>query len=158
MKIIVKQPKQCSRKELDMFCSLLYKLSLSPSAYTIKNICKCHLLGLCVDGVSLMWISAIKNPTYRRKQKLTTLTNIDLHNTLWEYWYVYVLPKYRWLGISKKIYTSFIQKLSIPLYATVKESNIPMKKILTQFWFTQAWNTFKSTITDDQLHLYLNLH
>lgn len=156
MKFIVKQPKQCTRKELNMFYVLVWQLSLSPSACVIKKICRCYFLGLCLDNWRIAWISAIKRPRIWRRHRITELTNIKLSKTRWEYGYVYVQPKYRWLGISKKLYMLLSQKTNMPLYATVKIDNIPMQKLLKTFWFVRVGKSFSSPTNHDELVLYTN--
>lgn len=154
MKFIVKQPKQCTRQELDMFYTLVLKLWLS-SPYFIRRICRSHLLGLCIDNEHIVWISAIKRPQRTRKDKITTLTKIWLSKNMWEYGYVYVQSKYRWLWITKKLYTLLIKKTHIPLFATVKKNNIPMKKLLEGFGFFKQWS-FKNFINKHSIELYLH--
>lgn len=111
-------------------------------------------MGLCVDKSNVVGIWAIKKPHTARIQKLEKYAKVSL-SAMWEYGYIYVQAKYRWRWITKKLYTLLLKKIHIPLYVTVKQNNIPMKKLLQQFWFVTVWNSFKSSLDWKLLDIYI---
>lgn len=154
MEFIAKQLKQLSRKELDMFLSLMDNLSLAPSL-PMARIKKCRLFGICTDHNKIVWISVIKKPRKSWIEKIEKNIGIHLPREIAEYGYIYVLPSYRWHWITKRIHDLLFKKITPPLYAITKSDNIPMKKLLEQFGFVKTGKSFKSALDGNYLDFFL---
>lgn len=153
MKYTIKKPSSCTRKEINGIYTLLLPLTHIPSYRVYKKIKASCLIWFCLHNNNIIAISAIKQPTKKRIQTITKESGFIFPKDILEYWNIYVLPRYRWLWITKKLKQHILARVTNPLFSTTKKDNTAMNKLLQQFQFTQRW-CFTNPVTGNHIILY----
>jgi len=151
--ISIKKIKSCNRKEIDTIYNFLWKLILERKKTNLQKIKKIIVIWLCKTNNNIIGISAIKKPGENLIKKIINKSWWAINQNYYEYWYIYVQPKHRWHWITKKIYQKLNKKMK-NVYATVRENNYPMEKLLQKFWFSKKW-FFLSNIDWKKINIYL---
>jgi predicted GNAT family N-acyltransferase len=112
--ISIKQPRECSEKELNDFHEKVVKggkVSLNGLLNRIKN---CELIAFCYFNNKLIGISSIKKPNQGYLEDIIKKAKLDReYNDLnFEIGYSFTEPEFRKNGISKELKLSLLEKMN----------------------------------------------
>jgi len=150
-------PTSFSSTEKEQFCNMLVKQGKvrNPSVEKLNN---CKAICICIGDDEIISIGAIKPKTAidfsKAKANLPHLSK----SFTWELGYCYTDPKHTGNGYSSTIVKQLVESYQGNLMATteLREDN-SMLHILERFGFKQLGQTWKSTIHDGTLALFLLL-
>lgn len=142
MTLIIKTiyKKKTSFKILNDWLILIRKLPRTKNRTDIlKKITKYTIAYNKKKPVAIACIKKVKKKYREYLSKKTWEKSIPLY----ELWYCYTNKNYRNKGISSQLIWKLVHE---SLFATIKEDNIPMQRILEKYNFKKKWNPFWSKL------------
>ncbi len=155
--IKIKQPSECSKKELKDFYQLMVESNEVDITGLMNRIKNAHLLAFYYIDEQIVSIASLKNPSPTYRWKITTSANFPLDKGTYQYelGWIFTSREHRGKGYSSKL----IQKLlsnKRNIFATIKEQNKPSISLLTKLGFKQVGNKYKSTMGNYNILLFVN--
>jgi RimJ/RimL family protein N-acetyltransferase len=153
MTVVIRNKKTCNREEINAFYNFLWKLRWENSTTRFSKFKKTKYIGFYKKNDNIIGMSSIKKPSEKWITKINISSWKTINKDSLEYGYVYVSSRYRGQWITKKIYIKLEKKINYQVYATTKEKNIPMRKILEELGYKQQWS-FKSIFDWGNIIIY----
>lgn len=113
VKIEIKQPSNCSEKEISDFSEKAKKGGKVKSEGLVNRIKNCELLAFCYYKEILVGISAIKkpNPKYIKDIIYKAKINRTVEDLPFEIGYSYTIPDFRRNGISRELKKELLKEM-----------------------------------------------
>ena len=144
MTILIKNPLECSKEELDKFEKLvLLGGQVSPEGLR-KRILKCRYLGLCYIENEIVSISAIKKPSHLKIKRTIEAAKIKKAEVpTCELGYLVTKEGFRGKGINSDINNSLLDKLEKDDRVFATTSNDHIRKYLITKGFKKIGEPFE---------------
>ena len=159
MKLIVKTPASCSRRELNEFQRLVEMGEEVETSGLSERICRAFLLAFAYIRDSVVGVAGLKNPysSYRSNvfEKAGLENRCDEFDK--ELGWVFVAEDNRGKGFSNRLVEAILRDAAgFSIFATSRTDNVPMHKALTKNRFVEAGKPFISE-RGTQLKIFLYL-
>jgi ribosomal protein S18 acetylase RimI-like enzyme len=154
--IVVKPPEEFSKDDLRAIEALVRQGGEVESRNLSDNLRKALQLGAVFDQGRVVGVGAIKWPGAHRDTIVRRSGFTDLNSFSAEIGYFYVHPSCRARGFAGKLFKSLLSEYPCALYATTREDNEPVQRILKKNGFTRAGQPWDSTQSPGKkIHLWV---
>lgn len=156
--IVSKSPDKCSTDELRKFLDLVLKGGEVTPVGLEARIRKAERLIFSIESDCLIGITAIKKPDQSYKQTLFQKARVstDCEQFLFELGWIFVLPSSRGAGASHTLVEAALAATDNKgIFATTREDNIPMTKLLISHGFLPHGEAYPSNIGKSRIGLFL---
>lgn len=142
--IVVKPADEFSESELCAIEALVAEGGEVQNQNLRPGLRRAICLGAVFDGERIVGVGAVKhNDTHR--ETIACSSGIDLTLYRSEIGYVYVRPEYRGKCLAANLFEKLLSKCPEGSFATTREDNQPMQRILEKSGFTRAGKPWPST-------------
>lgn len=155
MEEIVKSPKGCNLTELELFQSFVVEGGEVSSVGLSDRILRAEKLCFINDG-DCVAVGAIKNPSIGYKTRIFEKARVSgPSNYPYELGWLFVSTSARRKGYGRAAMEALMASLSgKACYATTREDNNDMHRLLVRFGFSRCGQPYKSNNGDYDLVLY----
>lgn len=156
--IVSKSPDKCSTDELRKFLDLVLEGGEVTPVGLEARIRKAEKLIFSIEGDCLIGIAAVKKPDQSHKQTLfqKARARTNSEQFLFELGWIFVLPSSRGAGVSHTLVeAALVASDNKGIFATTREDNIPMKKVLISHGFLPHGETYPSNSGKNRIGLFL---
>lgn len=156
--IVVQSPKLVSALNLDTFERLVLEGGEVRSVGLRARIERAYRLAFLNFGEQTVAVGAIKQPASNyRNETFAKATLTDIASKYeYEIGWLYISPRFRNKGLATQIVNALVDTVENKgLYATSKEINTDMHSVLLKNNFRHDGKSFKSTLTQESVKLFL---
>ncbi len=144
-KVSVRPPKEFTDPELARFRDMVLRGGEVERALLTPHIRRAHLLVCIHVGRRLVAVGALNNPPPQYREAITRDSHgPDLCLCGGEVGYVAVAKNFRGRGLGRRLTESLLKNCTGPLYATTRELNFPMHRILNAAGFRKTGQPWAS--------------
>jgi RimJ/RimL family protein N-acetyltransferase len=160
MPIVIKKPKVCAKAEIDAFETLVRSGGQTLVHGLRQGISRAQKLGFYFKKGALAGVAALKNPGQKRVHSLFRRAGVPQLANFFknELGYASVLPEYRKNGVCTGLFKKLLKfSKGKTVYATTRDKNARMIKILKKLGFKRLGKRFPSLYGPHWIHLFVLL-
>ena len=155
MRIIVKEPNQCSEIEIDKFMKLVVEGGEVSKVGLRDRIKKAKNLIFIEQDLRCIAIGAVKVPNVDYKKKVFMKAGVtEVTKFKHELGWIYVTEAARGKGHGRNLVFSALRFIPGACFATTRKDNESMHKLLNEFEFSEAGKPYTSHGGEYKLVLY----
>jgi GNAT superfamily N-acetyltransferase len=158
MKVIIKTPNSCSRRDLNEFQRQVEKGDEVETSGLRERIRRAFLLAFAYIGDSIVGVAGLKNPCPSYKRKIFEKADLKqrCHEFDKELGWVFVVEGHRGRGISTRLVKALLKEAGgFNIFATSRIEIVPMHRALMSAGFLEAGKSFISG-RGNKVKLFLN--
>jgi len=122
-----------------------------------RNLASAPSIGYAMDGNQAVGVIVLKNPVSSYRQKCFVAAGVPELESRYnlEIGYAFVKEEYRARGVGIYLCRKMVRSISAPIYATTREANTTINKLLQFGGFHKAGNSWKSDRGNYNLFLWI---